>query len=398
MNDYLSNLVARQLGLAETVRPRLAGRFEPPVAALLPEASNFAADATGASRTEPTEVTLEAQWQADPTHGGQVSGSPARNVTPHSPPATLDMPPATLDMPPVTLDMPPAALVAPTQVILTPPREEPAPVAGRLRDTALFSEPIDAAGQAEPLHARTSARTLRPEVSTPHVRGGGLSERATFPSPDDNVNERQIPAPADESNAPARDVRIAPVVVRQGRLVNVVPAVPDEPAHASTTPRDSGGTHLEKAESNTPASPTRHAKLSLTTVRPRSDPRAPSTPESHAQPPAGEYIPPVRDDATPSGNTPSHERQATIEAIAVPEPSAALTIAPRISRHVPQRAAAREAAQTSSQAAPTINVTIGRVEVRATQAQPAVAGRQSTTAANMSLEEYLRRRAGGGAG
>jgi hypothetical protein len=82
----------------------------------------------------------------------------------------------------------------------------------------------------------------------------------------------------------------------------------------------------------------------------------------------------------------------------VPEPSAALTIAPRISRHVPQRAAAREAAQTSSQAAPTINVTIGRVEVRATQAQPAVAGRQSTTAANMSLEEYLRRRAGGGAG
>jgi len=143
----------------------------------------------------------------------------------------------------------------------------------------------------------------------------------------------------------------------------------------------------------------RPTKLSVTTVRPRnSDRRIPSTPESRAQTPARENTPPVRDDATPTGNTPSHERQETIEALAATQPSAALTIAPRISRHVSQRAAAREAAQTSAKVAPTINVTIGRVEVRATQAQPGVAGRQAPASANMSLEEYLRRRAVGGAG
>jgi hypothetical protein len=385
MNDYFSTLVARQLGLAETVRPRLAGRFEPPVAALLPEVPNFAADA-GASETKPHEVTFEAQWQARPTtHGGQVSSSPQRNDAYGLPPATPDLPPAALD--------------APTQVIVKPPREESALVTDRLQDKALFSEPIDAANQAEPLHARTSTRTLRPEVSTTPVRDGSLSEPATFPPPDDNGNERQIPAPADESNAPVRDLRIVPVVVREGRLVTVVPAVPDEPAHAATLLRDSVGTHVEKAESNPPVSPTRNTNLSPTTVRPRTDHLAPSTPESRAQPPASEYIPPVRDDATPSGNTPTHERQDPIKALTVTEPSAALTIAPRISRHVPQRAAAREPAQTSAKAAPTINVTIGRVEVRAThQAQPGGAGRQATTATTMSLEEYLRRRAGGGAG
>ncbi|HWS54785.1 MAG TPA: hypothetical protein VN228_11690, partial [Pyrinomonadaceae bacterium] len=77
---------------------------------------------------------------------------------------------------------------------------------------------------------------------------------------------------------------------------------------------------------------------------------------------------------------------------------AALTIEPRISRHVPHRAAARDDARAPAQAAPTVNVTIGRVEVRAVPAPPAPAARRAASPPHMSLEEYLRRRAGGGAG
>jgi hypothetical protein len=51
----------------------------------------------------------------------------------------------------------------------------------------------------------------------------------------------------------------------------------------------------------------------------------------------------------------------------------------------------------SAPSAPTIHVTIGRVEVRAVQSQPVAAARQPRPAGpRLSLDEYLRQRAGGG--
>ena len=59
-------------------------------------------------------------------------------------------------------------------------------------------------------------------------------------------------------------------------------------------------------------------------------------------------------------------------------------------RTVTPRSEARE-----DSAANSINVTIGRVEVRATLPQPAASEKPRATAPIMSLEEYLRERAGG---
>lgn len=65
---------------------------------------------------------------------------------------------------------------------------------------------------------------------------------------------------------------------------------------------------------------------------------------------------------------------------------------------IPARQTAPPASHTLSEpaaTAPTINVTIGRIEVRATQGRaPAQAQRSAPEV--MSLEEYLRRRSRGG--
>jgi hypothetical protein len=53
--------------------------------------------------------------------------------------------------------------------------------------------------------------------------------------------------------------------------------------------------------------------------------------------------------------------------------------------------------QTEAQVTPTINVTIGRIEVRATTQPSAPKRKQPSAAPTMSLEEYLRRRNRGGA-
>ncbi|HYY98686.1 MAG TPA: hypothetical protein VE642_08850, partial [Pyrinomonadaceae bacterium] len=60
MSDFLRSLVARQLGGAETVRPRLAGRFEPPPDAFAPEAFPRA-EAWGGPDAEPLELSVEVE-------------------------------------------------------------------------------------------------------------------------------------------------------------------------------------------------------------------------------------------------------------------------------------------------------------------------------------------------
>ncbi|HEX7956406.1 MAG TPA: hypothetical protein VF508_05645, partial [Pyrinomonadaceae bacterium] len=82
MSDFLKSLVARQLGEASSVRPRLAGRFEPPPDAFAPDARAHAA-AWDEPDAEPFELFLEVETQqaatardAAPTHAAQEDSRP----------------------------------------------------------------------------------------------------------------------------------------------------------------------------------------------------------------------------------------------------------------------------------------------------------------------------------
>ncbi|HEX4953034.1 MAG TPA: hypothetical protein VF017_06540 [Thermoanaerobaculia bacterium] len=61
--------------------------------------------------------------------------------------------------------------------------------------------------------------------------------------------------------------------------------------------------------------------------------------------------------------------------------------------HFPQLAALASAARRS-EAPPRVEVTIGRIEVRATSTPSAAPARRAAGASAMSLEDYLRRRDG----
>jgi hypothetical protein len=80
------------------------------------------------------------------------------------------------------------------------------------------------------------------------------------------------------------------------------------------------------------------------------------------------------------------------------EPRAALRRESQLSGEGQRRPLEKAAGQAEAPALPpTINVTIGRIEVRATAPPSAAPRQQKRTAPTMSLEEYLRRRDRGGA-
>jgi hypothetical protein len=80
------------------------------------------------------------------------------------------------------------------------------------------------------------------------------------------------------------------------------------------------------------------------------------------------------------------------------EPRAALRRESQLSAEGQRRPLEKAAGQAEAPAlTPTINVTIGRIEVRATAPPTAAPRQQKRTAPTMSLEEYLRRRDRGGA-
>src|SRR5438270_591418 len=76
MSDYLNNLVARQLGLTEVVRPRLIGRFEPPFDARAPGPWGPAA-AERAPEPEPRESTFGVEWRAEERGGAERETVPS---------------------------------------------------------------------------------------------------------------------------------------------------------------------------------------------------------------------------------------------------------------------------------------------------------------------------------
>lgn len=342
MSDFLKSLAARQLGEAPSVRPRLAGRFEPPPDAFAHEparrANEFEAHDSGA-----LEHFLEVETHAAPARDTLTPRDTREDSRANEPRRATDETHARV-------------------VFAREPREESQPILRQERITARESEQTpDSPSLSGVSDARAQTRErdkddahVRPQSvipasndeSVPVRHDTHTTDRAPFVTRVHARDERREP-----SSLEARETSVREAVEAK-RPSNVIrPAAPPSPARgeATLTPRS----HEEES-----------SLIRNESARARERGR--------------------EDEAASNAARQTQRGRESSNAI---EP-----------RHVARRerqATAREAQKERAQVAPTINVTIGRVEVRATQA-PAPAPRRAETAApRMSLDDYLRRRRNG---
>ena len=363
MSDFLKSLVARQLGETASVRPRLAGRYEPPPDAFAPEARPRASEFE-----EPDADSLELFPEVE------TRPAPARDdATPSAFNEDARVRPREADE-------------ASTRVVF-------------VREERGESQP---ASSSEQRSARTSERTHE-AASSPDAANSRLQSRAR-----------------EEGDAPVRPK-------------SVVPSLGEESARASVEsmrdarPRAESG--VDEREPERPSPPTRGPSSSTTRARTRDErraptqlePREPSRREAEAARSSSSNVRPaqsptstqreVRDvrrasDAdsslvrTESARTRESTRsrdeasESDARRRAQPFGQESGALEPPPVRRAARLRTARDASRMQSESAPTINVTIGRVEVRATHAPQAPPRRTENAAPRMSLDEYLRRRNG----
>jgi len=323
MSDFLGNLAARTLGLAPTVRPWLAARFEPAQGATLPLA----------------DTLLE--WEA-------------------APPANL----APVALPPASA----GSLAAPISPAPTPrPGRQLRPTLGPVALTdsspaALFA-PLD---DSPPPPATAIS------VAEPQRAGGPL----------------QSPPPA----VPAAQGAIVAALPVAGTPTAALPAPPAPRGWSETAPP----WHSIPPPASEPATTAEANRDPL--ARAVAEPPAPtvSRASAAAMPAAQQAEPPARADAPAAApvaamSEPARSERPTVAAHPPPAPPVAR---PQV------RAAPPAAAPTGvppDAAPPTIHVTIGRIEIKATP--PATVARPRSVAPApapaLSLDSYLRGRSGG---
>lgn len=341
MSDFLKSLVARQLGEAPSVRPRLAGRFEPPPDAFAHEAARRAGESEERG-TDALELFLEVETHA----------RPARDAT-----TRQGRREGTRELEPRHEDVETNTRV----VFVREPREESKPFLRQERSTTHDSERTHS--ESSPSHVADS----RPQPRERDEGDAHVRPRSIVPASDDEsllirpnsqtddrtpfVTRARTRDERDETSSPEPRETSAKEVDEVKRPSNVVrPIQPPPPAarEAAATPR----TQNEELSS-----------LRSESARGR-DRRREDADDSRAARQA------------------RHSRESSN------------TIEPR---HVPRRerqAVAREAQRERAEVPPTINVTIGRVEVRATQTPQPAQRRAEAAAPRMSLDDYLRRRNG----
>ncbi len=343
MSDFLKSLVARQLGEAPSVRPRLAGRFEPPPDAFAPEATRraneFEEPDAGAR-----ELFLEVETHATPARD-KATHDRREDARTHERRRDADETHARV-------------------VYVKEPREESRPVPSRERSASQDSERThDTPTQMNVTDSRARTREHDDEDDA-HVRPQSV-----------------VPASGEETGLVRPDARTAarsPFVTRARSRVEQDEASPREPREPSGREADE-----VKRPSNVirPAPPSSHERR-----------EAAAAPRAHEEGSSLLRNEPARAREREGQREDAYESHASLQVRRARESADA--IGPRPARRRERQAVARDARRERAEATPTINVTIGRVEVRATQT-PAPAERRAETAApRMSLDDYLRRRNG----
>lgn len=421
MSDYLSNLVARQLGLAEAVRPRLAGRFEPPVGVRVPGAADAAATE---GKPESYESAVEVERQPRAARGGAERestpreetarfaseeparfASPARRSSPSAEPV-IDSPRTEASYThPATHHAPPESTPPQTQPRVTTPANV-SPVANDERPAVRAEAESSQPPVVKAVERRSPSADEDESGTTPRRRLVAPEPAAAEPSP--------------KRDSATRDARQG--TLEKSRPSSADPLTPTVKSSAASRPHDEAAASRTHDDRRAHAPPQRaapraaEAEPSVYLGEANAVPQRAALQAGEAEPPRRAATPPHEKSAA-SERAPSYvEPLVAAEALgraAEPAPArgdgefapargdgraSVLTVEPLVSRHVPPRRDEYGAPRPTAEAAPTINVTIGRVEVRATQAPPAATRRRGDAPQRVSLDEYLRQRAGGGAG
>jgi hypothetical protein len=334
MSDFLNNLVARQLGTVAPVRPRLAGRFEPPPDAFAPE-SPFRAATSDEADAGPRELVFE------------VEARPA--------PAREDS----------------TARVGPEAERAQTTRRESNDTSTRV---VIFKE-SRAREHSHDAHDTTPPPTRGAESRPPtrgHEEGGAPVRPARIVPPSD---EEERPDAAERAHA--RRAHAEPSAGEAGHAERGERRTPHAPEPRESRRFDGGDAPPHPADLRpTPTSAAQHRDAA---DAPRASDGA-STPK-RIEPARTLETSRAREAENEEARAERHERRARRDVpTLVPQP-------PRSRRDARHDAASRNDA-------PTVNVTIGRVEVRATQAAPSAPRPANANAPRMSLDEYLRRRTG----
>lgn len=343
MSDFLSNLVARHLNMVEVVRPRLAALFEPPQGA-----------GTSAAAA-PTEIAnLDLTSPVDREHPAMVSEERSQSSQ-RAASAFLSV--SSEALPPV-----------PNPTMIEPVR------AARYAQAQGPGQPAEALGESftpSEIEARTRSTSASQD-------GGSSREIASDVGPGGSSSEGSPPGP--------RSVVTSRVVRKTGER----PVPGDTEAPLATLEPTTKSNGAESAPS--PNEPPREAVADPGAIRPRHAPEGLSSRlvERHSGTEASAASEEI--EARPIASRPLTPVQKG--GIAATSP---VVVQPRM---VPiAKAGEIEPAQPleATQPAPAVQVTIGRIEIRA--APPVVpAGKQRPASRVMSLDDYLNKRDRGGHG
>jgi hypothetical protein len=357
MSDFLKSLVARQLGDAPTVRPRLAGRFEPPPDAVAPEAPTRAT-----AWSEPDSEALELFLEVETRH------APSRDVE-----HTHDSPEATRAHSP----RPESSDANERVVFIREQREESRPVLRPERSSPQTSE-----------HTHDAP---------PPGRESKMHDAQDEPSPTVRPESRTQTSADEEGDASVRPRSIVPASVQEARPVKPFTQT-HRPAPFNTRAR--GDRRMPSTLE--PREPSRHevddAQRSHAEVRPAPAPPPPARREADGEQRTSEEkasltrIEPARAEARAKESVGEAESYAAHQVRRARQE--ATSTEPQPARRRARQTATHDGVRKSADVAPTINVTIGRVEIRATQDRPAAKRRPDDAAPRMSLDDYLRRRNG----
>ena len=365
MSDYLANLVARNLEVADRIEPRIASSFEP-ATGLQARRSPFQDSAVA----EPIEQGVFVERSPD----GQLAAtsSPRRTPVINPPPAGaapsvrdhLATPgPAAREQPPFQRNIDPTSARAHVDASAGSPGRPSLPLTEPTEPSPIVALPDPDDRRVEPALSR-----LAP-AGPARVSPSALS--ASTSGPRETAGRRQVP-PAQARTPPPFDVT---VMVSPDKTVTAPVQRPTTAvnAEAGGTPRTilSNPTSDAEAGSREERSPAR-AIASASAV--------PSSPRFAESPHGAESSIPAA--SVHSVGAPS--------AVAVQVRLRADTVTDSLADPVLDSTVGTSGSVTAA----TVHVTIGRLEVKATPAQSAARTRPSAPAST-SLDDYLRSRADG---
>ncbi len=393
MTHYLTHLTSRVLNPGDGLQPRLGSRFEPSLqgfSALTPTEAE--------THLSPESTTIEGVVVAKPVMSESFRPSEhlnaeAEDLRPPSPrPPRSPAPPISVSVSPVVpadADRPPRQFAAPTppspEPLLSPPPQSTPPRSPQGR--------LDRA--TDPIAPRLAPRPSAPLPSTAE------STARTLSGPELTGGDRSLPTPSSISpEHPPVSPPLSPLPRPQGSVM--LPAI--DQAWSSTARVD----HPSEGQPEEQRSKTGQRRSRLNSPQP-SPPIQPQNPLpqpgltgilSAIAPPRGEHSPPLGEPQETSRGLTALGAEAATTRRAAPQ-----TVAPATLLPVPSRADRRAAQTLQPRVEPlpslpmematqpersTVNISIGRIEVRAVPPRRATPRAARASAAPVtSLSSYL---------